>query len=209
MSENSFNSEASSDDSIESSPVIMESEKEKETEKIKESNKMRKRSKSPEKITKKNLNLISSISNILNTILESNKKLKNFKEILKAQSKMNFSSNTIPNISIKDYLIRIQTYSCVEKSTLVLALILIDRVTKKSNFILTYYNIHRVLFTAVLISIKYNEDSYFDNNYYAQIAGVKTHELKILEYNFLEFCDFNVFVKNEIYKQYEEYLSDE
>ena len=209
MSENSFNSEASSDDSIESSPIIMESEKEKETKKIKESNKMPKTPKSPEKITKKNLNLISSISNILNTILESNKKLKNFKEILKAQSKMNFSSNTIPNISIKDYLIRIQTYSCVEKSTLVLALILIDRVTKKSNFILTYYNIHRVLFTAVLISIKYNEDSYFDNNYYAQIAGVKAHELKILEYNFLEFCDFNVFVKNEIYEQYEKYLSDE
>ena len=130
MSENSFNSEASSDDSIESSPIIMESEKEKETKKIKESNKMRKTPKSPEKITKKNLNLISSISNILNTILESNKKLKNFKEILKAQSKMNFSSNTIPNISIKDYLIRILTYSCVEKSTLILALILIDRVTK-------------------------------------------------------------------------------
>ena len=209
MSENSFNSEASSDDSIESSPIIMESEKEKETEKIKESNKVRKTPKSPEKITKKNLNLISSISDILNTILESNKKLKNLKEILKAQSKMNFSSNTIPNISIKDYLIRILTYSCVEKSTLILALILIDRVTKKSNFILTYYNIHRVLFTAVLISIKYNEDSYFDNNYYAQIAGVKAHELKILEYNFLEFCDFNVFVKNEIYEQYEKYLSDE
>ena len=70
MSENSFNSEASSDDSIDSSPIIMESEKEKETEKIKESNKMRKTPKSPEKITKKNLNLISSISDILNTILK-------------------------------------------------------------------------------------------------------------------------------------------
>ena len=214
MSDNSsFNSEASSDDSNESSPIILQpeanKEREVENEIEKESNKNQNINNSQEKNPIKNLNLISAIEKVLITILESNKKLKNFKEIIRAQSKMNFSANSVPDISIKDYLIRIQTYSCIEKSTMILALILIDRITKKTNIILTYYNIHRILFCAVLVSIKFNEDSYFDNAFYAQIAGVKLNELKILEYNFLEYCDFNVFVESEIYKQYEEYLSDE
>ena len=212
MSENSsFNSEASSDDSIESSPIILQTEKDKESgiDKNKESNKKQKANNTQEKVPNKNVKLIIAIEKILLTILESNKKLKNYRDIIKAQSKMNFSANSVPNISIKDYLIRIQTYSCLEKSSMILALILIDRITKKTNLILTYYNIHRILFCAVLVSIKFNEDSYFDNSFYAQIAGVKLNELKILEYNFLEYCDFNVFVKSEIYKQYEEYLSEE
>ena len=74
---------------------------------------------------------------------------------------MTFSANSIPNISINDYLTRIQVYSGIEKSTLILSLILIDHLCKKAELILTYYNIHRILFGVVLISIKYNEDSYY------------------------------------------------
>ena len=44
--------------------------------------------------------------------------------------------------------------------------------------------------------IKFNEDSYFDNNFYSQIAGVKPNELQILEYIFLELNDFNIFVED-------------
>ena len=58
----------------------------------------------------KNKDLINAISVTLSTIIEENKKLPNYKEILMRQSKMIFSSKTIPNISIYDYLIRIQTY---------------------------------------------------------------------------------------------------
>ena len=112
-----------------------------------------------------NLNLINSISNALTTILEENKKLDNYNDILKKQKKMIFSANSVPNISIKDYLIRIQTYSGIEKSTLILSLIQIDHICKKADLILTYFNIHRILFGAVLISIKFNEDSYMTINF--------------------------------------------
>ena len=153
-----------------------------------------------------NMNLINAISKTLTTILENNKKLKNYRDILKKQSLMYFSANSIPNITIKDYLIRIQNYSKMEKSTLILSMILIDHMCKKSNIVLTIYNIHRILFSSVLISIKYNEDSYYDNTFYAQIAGIKPNELKLLEYKFLELNDFNVFVKDIEYEQYEKYL---
>ena len=156
----------------------------------------------------KNINLINAISKTLTTILESNKKLKNYKEIIKSQSIMYFSANSIPNITIKDYLIRIQNYSEIEKSTLILAIILIDHMCKRSGVLLTHYNIHRILFSSVLVSIKFNEDSYFDNNFYSQIAGVKPNELQILEYIFLELNDFNIFVEDIEYRQYEKHLSN-
>lgn len=156
----------------------------------------------------KNLNLIKSISSILTTILEDNKKSDDYKDVLKEQSKMIFSASSVPGISINDYLIRIQTYSNIEKSTLILTLIQIDHICKKANLVLTYYNIHRLLFGAILISIKYNEDSYYDNKFYSEIAGVKLKELKMIEYTFLELSDFNVFVNHKEYEQYEQYLEE-
>ena len=198
MSDNSsFNSEELSDDSVEEEDTKSQTDKDKEKAK----------GNSPENKDTKNINLINSITKTLNTILEQNKKLKNYKDILKKQISMYFSANTIPNISIKDYLIRIQNYSEMEKSTLILSLILIDKMCKKSGIVLTHYNIHRILFSSVLISIKYNEDSYFDNNFYSQIAGVKPNELKLLEYTFLEYNDFNIYVEDIEYEQYEKYLN--
>jgi hypothetical protein len=198
MTDKSFDSEDLSGESIEDGI-----ETKNDTDKEKQKNKSEE-----EEDLLMNLNLIESISEILTTILEENKKLDNYKDILKSQNEMIFSSNSIPNISIKDYLIRIQTYSCIEKSTLVLALILIDHLNKKSELILTYYNIHRILFGAILISIKLNEDSYYDNKFYSQIAGVSMKELKMIEYTFLELNNFNVFVDNNEYEQYIKYLEN-
>ena len=114
-----------------------------------------------------NINLIKAISQTLETILEDNKNRPNYKDVLKKQSSMVFSSNNIPSISIENYLKRIQTYSNIEKSTLILSLIYIDRLCKIGNLTLTCHGVHRILFTAILISIKYNEDNFYDNNYYS------------------------------------------
>ena len=155
-----------------------------------------------------NLNLIKAISQTLTTIIENNKKMPNFKEILKNQGKMPFSANLIPNISIEEYLIRIQTYANMETSTLIVSLILIDRLCQRANLTLTYHNIHRIIFSAILISIKYNEDNYYDNQFYAEIAGVKLKELKLLEYSFISLLHFNLFIQDEIYEKYKQYLFD-
>ena len=193
----SFDSEAPSDD---------DSKEEDDTKSLTEKDKENAKSGLQQNEEIPNMNLINAISKTLTTILENNKKLKNYRDILKKQSLMYFSANSIPNITIKDYLIRIQNYSGMEKSTLILSMILIDHMCKKSNIVLTIYNIHRILFSSVLISIKYNEDSYYDNTFYAQIAGIKPNELKLLEYKFLELNDFNVYVKDTEYEQYEKYL---
>jgi len=199
MNNDSFDSEAMSGDSEEDVETKNQTDKEKGKNVSDEDD-------NESKI--QNLDLIKSISSALTTILEENKKLDNYKEIVKKQSKMIYSASSIPNISINDYLIRIQTYSNIEKSTLILTLIQIDQICKKADIILTYYNIHRLLFAAVLISIKYNEDSYYDNKFYSEIAGVKLKELKMMEYTFLELNDFNVFVNDEDYEQYRKNLEE-
>ena len=199
MSESSsFNSEELSDECLEDEDTKSQTDKEKDKEKAITS--------LQESIEIENLDLINSISNTLITILEKNKKLPNYKDILKNQSKMYFSSYTIPTITLKEYLTRIQIYSRVESSTLLLSLILIDKMCKRSGILLTYFNIHRILFSSLLICIKFNEDSFFNNTFYSQIAGVKPEELQLLEYTFLEYNDFNIFVKDFEYIQYEKYL---
>ena len=152
--------------------------------------------------------LIKAISITLTSILDQNKNLDNYKEVIKNQSQSVFSANFIPNISIYDYLERIKTYSKAEKSTLIISLIYIDRICNKAKITLTYYNIHRILFSAVLMSIKYNEDCYYDNKYYSQIAGVKLKELKILEYNFIKLLNCELYVSRELYDKYQIYLDN-
>jgi len=193
--DNSFESEGCSD--CEEDEIISKDKSKNKEEEIEENN-------DPKKLP--NYMLIKSISKTLVTILENNKKKSNYKEIVKKQGKMPFSANLIPGISIEDYLLRIQTYANIEKSTLIICLIFIDKLCHTADVTLTHYNIHRILFTAVLLSIKYNEDSFFDNQYYSEIAGVKIKELKLLEYTFISMVDFKLFVSDEIYEKYKNYL---
>ena len=156
----------------------------------------------------KNYNLIKAISITLTSILDQNKNLENYREIIQNQRHSIFSGNFIPNISVKDYLERIQTYTNIEKSTLIICLIYIDRLCNKAKVTLTYYNIHRILFSSIIIGIKYNEDCFYDNKYYSQIAGVKMKELVILEYNFIKMLNCELYVSKELYDKYQIYLDN-
>ena len=155
-----------------------------------------------------NYDLIRTIAITLNSILETNKNLENYKEIIRDQSRQVFSANIIPSISIKDYLIRIQTYSNIERSTLIISLIYIDRFCNKAKVTLTHYNIHRILFSSILMGVKFNEDNFYDNKYYSQIAGVKLKELKVLEYNFIKMLNCELYVSRDLYDKYELYLKN-
>ena len=155
-----------------------------------------------------NNSIIISISKLLKLVLEENKKINDYNQKIISQSKMIFSSYSIPKISIYDYLIRIKNYCLIETSTLICSLIYIDRIFENSGIILTYYNIHRILFAAILSSIKYNEDIFYDNKYYAEVFGVKSKELKLIEYSFMRLLNFNLFILEEQYSKYENYIEN-
>ena len=153
------------------------------------------------KIIKNPSYLIEAISSTLSRLVKEtgNKKLKN-----KTQGAI-FTCTIIPNISIYDYLKRIVKYTNVEQSTLIIALIYIDRICQ-NNYFINEHNIHKLLFTSILIAIKYNEDDFYKNEYYAQIAGVGVKELFRMEEEFLALISFTLYINEKVFELYKKGL---
>ena len=149
-----------------------------------------------------NISLLKQISDILNSIISENKKTEN-----STQENSPFRHDNIPNISLFDYLFRIQKYTGIENSTLIIALIYIDRICHKKKLTLTKFNIHRLLFTSIITSIKYNEDIIYNNLFYSKIGGITETELIKLETYFLKIIDFELFVRDDLYQKYYGYLN--
>ena len=157
---------------------------------------------------KTNEKLLKSISSIFESLINKNKKIKNYKKIIKSQ-KNSFFFYVKPEISIFDYLNRINKYCIPEESTLIISLILIDKFCLESKIILNEFNIHRILFSSFLISMKINEDKIFTHKYFSSVAGIDIEELKILEFDFLKIVNYNVFVSKNIYEKYYQYLNQD
>ena len=146
--------------------------------------------------------LLKEIADTLSTIVSKNKTYNKHKK-----DNSPFIHKNIPKISLYDSLFRIQKYAEIENSTIIIALIYIDRICNKKGIILTKYNIHRILFISILISIKYNEDIIYNNSFYSKIAGVSVSELKILEEEFLNTINFELYVPDTIYQKYYDFLN--
>ena len=113
-----------------------------------------------------------------------------------------FTNKNVPSISIKDYLFRLSKYSKVNESTIILILIYIDRICKINNFILTYYNIHKLILVAFILAIKYNEESNYLMEYYSKIGGIPLSELNNLESEYLILFRYNLFVRTQLFDKY-------
>lgn len=152
--------------------------------------------------------LLNKINHILESVIEENKKLSNYKEKVSSQKNQSFTSYNKPSLSIREYLMRIQYYSEAEDNTFIVGLIYIDRVSELSSIILTPYNIHRVLFTALFLAIKYNEDVNFDDIFYSKVSGMGIKEVKKLERDFVDLIGFQFFVKKEEFLKYKSFIDE-
>ena len=147
--------------------------------------------------------IIKKISNLINDICEEN--TKEFNKENNSLIKPFLSIN--PSISIKDYLERLYKYSKMNVSTIILILIYIDRISNINKFKLTYYIIHKLILSSMVVAIKYNEDEYFSMKFYAKLGGVSKNEMVFLEYYFVSLIKFNLFIKKELFNKYNEYIS--
>ena len=48
--------------------------------------------------------------------------------------------------------------------------------------------------TAIVIAIKYFDDSYYENAYYSKLAGISNKELNGLEIEFLNFIEYSLYI---------------
>lgn len=161
-------------------------------------------------LDKKSL-IINNILNVLQLIIKDSEELEepNIESMNKFQIQFYeaFNSKRIPKISLKDYLIRILKHSEIEINTLISSLIYLDYLCTK-NFIISKYNVHKLLFISILISSKYNEDVIYDNETYSKIAGLKIDDVNKMENIFFKACDHNLFIKEETFYKYKDILEN-
>eukprot|EP00478_Filoreta_tenera_P000867 GABV01000873.1.p1 GENE.GABV01000873.1~~GABV01000873.1.p1 ORF type:complete len:228 (-),score=47.37 GABV01000873.1:305-988(-) len=105
-----------------------------------------------------------------------------------------FSACELPPISVFDYLERISLFGGASDECFILGLIYIDRLIQAHRLTVSFVNIHRLVVTSIMIAAKFFDDFFFNNQHWAQVAGVACTELNALEIEllFLLGCDLQV-----------------
>ena len=148
------------------------------------------------------MHIIKSISKNLKEIIKEN--IKN-KQILFIKNDI-FYYKHIPTITIEDYIKRIYKCTKMNLSSLINSIIYIDTFCEMNKYVLSMHNIHRMLLTSCLLSIKFNEDVNVNTKYYAEVAGIPVQDLNNLEFYFIVKIRFSLFVNYYIYQKYFEYF---
>ena len=144
------------------------------------------------------MKMIEIISDLLINICEENKvKSDNINKNIKP-----FMTESIPSLSIKDYLTRLSQFTKINESTIILILIYIDRIGKINKFVLTYRNIYKLILASMVIAIKYNEDNFYSSEVYAKLGGLSVPELNYLEFQFLILIKFSLFIEKDLFNKY-------
>ena len=138
-------------------------------------------------------------------ILEKNKKSKDYFTKINLNKDGHLTFKMKPGISLLDYLRRILKFIKIEYSTLIIAMIYIDRICKEKVF-LNEFNIHRIMLISIYMAYTYNEDCIYDNKYLALVSGLSKSEMVSLEEDFLNLIEFKLFVRDEIFEEYKKYF---
>ena len=59
----------------------------------------------------------------------------------------------------------------------------------------------------ILIAIKFNEDDYYSNDYYAKVGGISLQEINTLEYECIKLLNHKLWIDDDFYNKYETYLN--
>lgn len=121
-----------------------------------------------------------------------------------------FHASADPNLSVSNYVARMRRYGGASPSCYIAAVVLMDRIAKSVDpqFLLSYFNVHRLLVTAVLLATKFNDDIYYSNRHWSKVAGVTLRELNILEAEALRLLDWRCMVSVEEFQQTAQSLLD-
>jgi hypothetical protein len=80
------------------------------------------------------------------------------------------------------------------------SLVIIEKILLENNSLkLTERNIHRVLFTSIVISVKFVDDKFYKNKYYASVGGVPLSTLNELEEAMLGLLNYHCPIDEEIF----------
>ena len=111
----------------------------------------------------------------------------------------------LDKLEIEDFIVQCYKKMGFSLNLLVLAMMNLDKLLA-SDFILSYTNVHKVFFICMMETQKYYDDINFTNKNYAKICGITTDELLELEIEFMNYIDFNLYIKDEEFLKYKKKL---
>ena len=76
------------------------------------------------------------------------------------------------------------------------------------NFYLEKKTFRSFLLIGITISIKFLEDKYYKNDYYAKVGGVTLKELNFLEKEFLKLIDFSLYIGFDTFSYYQKKIME-
>ena len=152
--------------------------------------------------------LLNNLSKCYNLNIVDNNKLN-----LNLQYQINFINNYLNSIcstlkiQIESTLANLANYSPLEESTIILALVYLDRsIGNNYNIALNKYeDFYNLFIGSLLIAIKYNQDLYIIEAL-EYVSNIRRSDLNKLEYNILNTLNYNLYVNTKEFCLYEKNL---
>ncbi|KAJ6791032.1 cyclin-P4-1 [Iris pallida] len=155
--------------------------------------------------------VVSILSSLLERVAEHNDcRGTKRKEPPAASAASAFQGLSKPAISLRTYLERIFRYANCSPSCYVVAYIYLDRFARRHpSVLMDSFNVHRFLITSVLTAVKFMDDIYYNNAYFAKVGGISLMEMNYLEVDFLFGVGFELNVTPVVFASYCSILQSE
>ncbi|GAA6048324.1 hypothetical protein JCM3770_000949 [Rhodotorula araucariae] len=142
--------------------------------------------------------LITLIASMLDKLRDHNDRIP-----LTPNSLTRFHSRAPPNISVRDYLVRIAKFTNVEACCLLILLPYVDKVCSRlTTFTISSLTVHRFIIAAISVGSKALSDAFCTNGRYARVGGVSIVEMNLLEKEFCEALDWRLTTSGPVLAHY-------
>ena len=148
------------------------------------------------------IDLIGAISSLIEDTIKRNREKKKYPK----KTAFFCETEKIPAISIYNYIFFIYSYLNLEFSSIVLSLISINRLLERTKDNLSKNNFYKLFITSCLLNSKLNEDPVYDYDFYANASKIDKNELIFLEKEYFEMIDYKLFVNDEVYRRYYDFI---
>lgn len=114
-----------------------------------------------------------------------------------------YETNNVPNIQLEDYIHRVGEYTYISPSSMLAAVIFLDRLCERYPLLtITNQNIFKLFFVSVRIASKVVDLRSLNNKNFASVGGVGNRHLNELEDAFLKYIKFDLFLSPAEFSEY-------
>lgn len=106
-----------------------------------------------------------------------------------------FHASNTPAVDISDYFLQLAQFTQHSAACCLCTVIYLRRLMERHSYLhLSRLCAHRFVLAAFVVAAKFVEDTYYDNKYMAELGGLPTTELNMLEVEFLTLLSYDLSV---------------